>query len=103
RFERLRSGKSRGEQRQSLATVSSGNLAFDACGQWLSIFDCEFVRDTPLSVRTWPRENQQRPTPGGFPFLFEAGVVLFEEFALCGIVQEHKLTLLVQSCHDHVV
>src|SRR5258708_9541139 len=55
------------------------------------------------SVRATLGKSEQSPTPGSFPFLFEAGLVLLEEFALCGIVQKHKLALLIESGHYHVV
>ena len=55
------------------------------------------------SVRASLGNSQQSPTPGSFPFPFESGLVLLEEFALCGIVQKHKLALLVQSGHYDIV
>jgi len=54
-------------------------------------------------VRTSLRKSEQSPTPGTCPLLLETGTVLLEEFTLGRIVQEHKLTLLVQSGDDHIV
>lgn len=41
--------------------------------------------------------------PGSFPFLFKSRVVLFEKFALRGIVQEHHVFVLVHSRHHNIV
>jgi hypothetical protein len=57
----------------------------------------------PGSVRNSLRKSEQSPTPATFPFLLESGTLLFEEFALGRIVQQHKLTLRVQSGDDHIV